>query len=106
MKIKAEIDGKELEFEVMDYSDAACSYVITPHGQIEPWVVGMGRGVRLRLIRPRHTFGVIVFEETGENRLVEAHEWYLADDGVCCWGHLGVQGSHKILRPVAIYGSE
>jgi len=64
--------------------------------------------VRLRLLKPRHVFGGVVFEETGEKRKAIRGEWVLDDH---CDSPTPVPGSvydeetfreFIILRPVAL----
>ena len=68
--------------------------------------------VKLRLIRPRHTFGGVVYEEAGEKRKALAGEWILeVQNGetsptpafvVCAETY----SEYPILRPVAIEASK
>ncbi len=60
-----------------------------------------------RRVPKRHTFGGVVFEETGENRSPDKGEWYIHGNGCNCWGGTGTtHGKFTILRPVAIEGQE
>lgn len=65
-------------------------------------------GTPLRLVRPRHTFGGVVFEETGEVRKPEKDEFYLGNvtDGRSVLTQHGPGRNHgseyPILRPVAL----
>ena len=54
----------------------------------------------------RHTFGGMVFEETGEYRLARRNEWWLGSLGPCCEGcDPSTLNPHPILRPVALEGA-
>lgn len=78
--IKATIDDQEQEFEMVGDSDAGrthCEHIITRDGVIKPRGHGHTQRVRLRLIRKRHTFGGVVFEETGKTRTLMPGEWGL-----------------------------
>ena len=108
MKIKAEIDGKELEFEMLNKgrTEGVTHYLISDG--IFPQTGTNWREVPLRLIRPRHTFGPLVFEETGESRFVGADEWAL--DGChaifVLFSDESPSKEMPILRPVSIEDSE
>ena len=75
MKIKAEIDGKEQEFEVLQTGEAGITHYLS--GSVIHVFKDSYMGTRLRLIRPRHTHGGVVFEETGESRFPHEGEWFL-----------------------------
>ncbi len=80
-KIKAMLDVKEQEFEIVGNGVlVADAWHITPDGEIEKCGIPSVHDntvTLLRLIRPSHTFGGLVFEETGEVRMVAADEWFL-----------------------------
>ena len=77
--IKATFHGEEQEFEVL-VSGKHGTHRINGGGIFEnsgsSWYE-----VPLRLIRKRHTFGGVVFEETGEVRPPGPDEWYLVNNG-------------------------
>ena len=56
-------------------------------------------------IRKRHTFGGVVFEETGEKRGPN-EEWALDGSGRVFFYYDGDWGKHLILRPVSIVTEE
>ena len=115
MKIKAEIDGVEQEFEVlrMKHDEVRKNGPAThalDNSEIKPAnQVITTDPVYLRLIRPRHTFGPedgpkVVFEETGEHRRVKPGEWFVRS-GALNYSNAQINQSiheHPILRPVAI----
>lgn len=73
MNIKATIDGVEQEFEVVIEGLATHAICVDRTLHAIPCAGAM---TFLRLIRPRHTFGQVVYEETGEERCPD-HEWVL-----------------------------
>ena len=109
MKIKAEIDGKELEFEELFYwgglgKPVGATHYFTGGGGIN--AIGDERNMEgrltLRLIRPRHTHGGVEFEETGENRKPEKDEFYLGttlDGKGVCTQH-GPGSNHGATYPI------
>lgn len=70
-------------------------------------VLRYGPGVRaedepaiyLRLLRKRHTFGGVVYEETGEERVPLLDEWAMTEDSVHYF-HYGAGLTRAILKPI------
>ena len=81
MNIKATIDGVEQEFEWLGNRAGGTHWVNYETGFIyQTEARPAPQDVALRLIRPRHTFGGVVFEETGE-RQIKLNDWYLDAEG-------------------------
>ena len=81
MKIKATIDGEELEFELLNHgrTDDVTHY-ISVQGHISVIAHDFELSTHLtplRLIRETYVFGGVVFEKTGETRKAKADEWVL-----------------------------
>ncbi len=110
--IKAPLDGKEHEFTVLGSGIPACytsppTHVINSVGEIHPLGAQStirGNWMYLRLVRPRHTFGGVVYEEVGVQR-VQLGEPFLWDSGGF-GGVWPVQSksyiSKMVLRPVEL----
>ena len=105
MKIKATIDGVEQEFEVlrMQIDNGPATHALD-NGCIRkaPSVITTNP-TWLRLIRPRHTFGGVVFEEVGENRPPKPGEWFLEGanrDYIACYSLRTDYTNRTILRHV------
>lgn len=110
MNIKATVDGKELEFEVLgtgvlDHHDAdygmwgTCIAPFAGHNK--------NPAIFLRLIRKTHTFGGVVFEEVEVGtKTVHLGEWYLDGLDIYCFQEASrVKFGMKVvttLRPVKI----
>ena len=108
MKIKATIDGEELEFTVLGSKLGHEATHILTNVKVSPWEGDHldGSGLLLRLIRKQHIFGLedgpkVVFEETGEVREPLVGEWALAGSRPFFTVEGHVQ-RHTILRPVAL----
>ena len=106
MIIKATIDGEELEFEVLGGKlGVETTHIISGRGNIELLDVNnnIHAQTHLRLIRKRHSFCGVVFEETGEVRIAHIGEAWLRGDGTVCLESLGrTAEALPILRPVSI----
>ena len=79
-----------------------------PHIKSTPHITALDGALSALAPKPkRHTFGGVVFEETGEFRSPRFGEWHLADDPQpfpCVWDvrdHVG-NDPNIILRPVAL----
>jgi len=104
--IKTTIDGEELEFEVLDpgIRNAATHRIwagnvelLTKNGADYPM------GATLLILQHKtHTFGGVVFEETGEERLVQPDEFYRKQGCLRHRPNWQGEGSvpYTILRPV------
>ena len=100
--IKAVVEGQEEEFEILIPGDRTGTHRISNGAifiNLHAWA-----DVPLRLIRKRHTFGVITLEETGEKAdRFNRGDWYLDSAGlpapVGCLTKL--TSEYPILRPVA-----
>ena len=107
MQIKATIDGVEQEFEVTGYGRFPAvrdtHYLDSEAGVVAVPPNAPGMALHLRLIRPRHTFGGVVFEETGERRRGQAGEWFLALGSIGCVV-VGTALEYSILRVVGFEG--
>ena len=106
MIIKAPIDGQEQEFEIVG-NDGSNTHVLNNY-QIRLWNKNgagdavAGEFLRLRLIRATHTFGGVVFEETGEVGYPNHNDWYLHDGKVQNHALYQYLRQEPILRPIAI----
>ena len=99
--IKADIGDGEQEFEVLGKPTTF------PIGEVATHVIGVDCKIReagsgtylcyLRLIRKQHTFGGVVFEETGERRKAQ-NEWVLneAKVGVPGFAVIYIQGVSNV----------
>ena len=88
--IKAVVDGQEREFEILrNWTFGPWTHAINFEGEIVPSnktaVGGADARIFLRLIQMRHTFGGVVFEETGEFRKPLTGEWSLISEGPWFW---------------------
>lgn len=83
MNIK-EVGGEEREFEVLDGKRGVYTHVLQ-HDGIREYTPGngsvSGTWVWLRLIRKRHTFGGVVYEEVETRSYVDFDEWYRHPEG-------------------------
>lgn len=109
MNIKATIDGEEREFEMRSAGTVPPStHGIDIDGNITVLDTARPAVMYLRLIRPRHTYAGVVFEEEETRKNVEAGEWYLnTDGGAIHYQTISTKVSHGtssyiILRPVAL----
>ena len=109
MKIKAELNGKEQEFEVLGQdTHEPFTHWFDSHSTIRGAREEGYHLLNLRLIRPRHTFGGVVFEETGEYRQLVEGDWFTEKGHFPFYATPTVLGNvpHTILRPVEIEASE
>ncbi len=104
--IKATIDGEELEFEILNRNNSYqedATHIIGNLGNIVPSEKHHApEFTRLRLIRKRHTFGRVVFEETGERQTPHAKQWWLGGVNTPYPAFGGTHEVQTILRPVAL----
>lgn len=96
-------DGREFEFVYRDYKRG--DHILNSFGEVVEAKHDGGPTAVLRPIPKRHTFGRVVFEETGEERQPQPGEWYLsrmfaAMPLLCMPGDLPVPS--PILRPVEV----
>ncbi len=119
--IKAAVDGVEQEFEVLgghwlEQGNPQKATHVFDCGQLmtvaDSYINKTASDFTfLRLIRPRHTFGQILLEETGERKaLVNRGEFYVNNDTgkaePMTYGSYGFTKDVTILRPVAIEAQE
>lgn len=107
MNIKATIDGVEQEFDDFFYwaglgMPVGATHYFEGGGTIIP--IGDRRNMEgrltCRLIRPRHTFGGVVFEVDGYRE--PSNEWILNYEQRPVFVDYTSTQKHTILRPVAI----
>ena len=89
-RIKATINDQELAFEIVERSvdlAAKCAWHIDPNfGVIEKCGIPNvhtydNRVLRLRLIHTLHVYPGLTLEDTGEQRIPVAGDWYFIDSG-------------------------
>jgi len=112
--IKTDLDGQEREFEVLKPENGN---KFATHRLFDGQLLTARAndfGTLLRLISPRHYFGGVVFEETGEVRQAEPGEWRLESGNFpvfhpnhvstyeILFSHPMVSGKYPILRPAAL----
>lgn len=103
--IKTTIDGQEREFEMAGPSQFQTTHGIDRDGHITEIGTSSPTVVYLHLVQPRHTFGGVVFEETGEYRRPLVNEWHFYDSkSVICHNTYEASKKHTILRPVTLEG--
>ena len=106
--IKVTIDDQELEFEILDRGIRNAATHRIWAGKVQPLEKSGSdypmEATLLILQHKRHTFGGVVFEETGEVRLVLPKDFYLRDG--CLRHRPNWQGEgtvpYTILRPVSL----
>lgn len=109
MNIKATFEGQELEFEMLGVDTKTwptATHYLSNDGylaQVRPG--SYCETLFLRLIRKRHTFGGVVFEETGESRVAKTGDWtFFAGKSPTFWEHDDLGGAFSvILRHVPEY---
>jgi len=74
--IKADLDGTEREFEVLGRRSRGATHLLGHNGLSEWDHTPSGDDIFLRLISQRHTFGGVVYEETGVRQAAPG-EWFL-----------------------------
>ncbi len=104
--MKINYEGQEYEF-VGYYGPKEATHFLTGRGTLEQTEPHNRFDVAwFRLVPVRHTFGGIVFEETGEVRRAGQGEWYLSREPVnepICHRHQdGTYSEYSILRPVEV----
>ncbi len=104
--LKVNYEGQEYEF--VGYCDhEGATHFLSGQGTLEQTEPHNRFDVAwFRLVPVRHTFGGIVFEETGEVRQVEQGEWYLSrepvNEPVCHKDQNKTYRKYSILRPVEV----
>lgn len=97
-------DGVEYTFEGYRYPGKGQHY-ITKHGAI--WQGNSGPGAIRVVVKPvpvEHTFGNVVFVETGEVRQAKVNEWFLVEDALFPMYGIYTEKEYRILEPVRVNG--
>ncbi len=103
--IKATLDGVEREFEALSSTQVSKRTHHFIDGEIMICHERHNNSAcpqPLCLIHPQHTFGSIVFEETGEDRIVQVGEWSMPSNYPVYQPCQPSLIPHPILRPMAL----
>ena len=93
---------EDQEYEFVGYSTSEGTHVLTFTGRLVPRTLpdGVPDAAYFRLVPVRHTFGGVVYEETGEKRSTTVGDCYLDNNSI---PHLEIwYQSHNSLTPYTI----
>ena len=106
--IKATVDGREEEYKILNRDRVIpnnATHFINLEGSVRKVRPGLYTPEPnfLRLVRPRHTFGGVTFEETGERRTPKEGEWFLTEfSNGATFATVAFTFTTSILRPVSV----